>query len=170
MSKPKITSIKNPSLYDTVQAMRVQANKAKKELRPLAASIVSELEPGDYNSEILAIYAWVRQNIRYVKDIVNVEYVQAPKRLIESGQGDCDDIACILASLCMAIGHEVRFLVVGWAPNQPSHVFCQVAVRGRASADGGGAGEKLWVTLDPVADENTGEMQRRVQHVQMFGV
>lgn len=169
MAKPSTTLIKNPTLADTLRVMRVKANEQKKSLRPLAESICKGLEPGDYNSEILALYAWVRQNIRYTRDIHNVEYVKAPQRLIESGQGDCDDIACLLASLCMALGNECRFAVVGFEPNNPSHVFCQVAVRGRA--EGGNAkGEACWVTLDPVADEATAQMQSRVQHVQLFGI
>ena len=160
--------IKNPTLTTTVNVMRVKANEAKKTLRPLAESICAKVEPGDYNSEIYAIYSWVRQNIRYAKDPYDVEYVQAPRRLLESKQGDCDDIATLLASLCMAMGHECRFMVVGFEDGNPSHVFCQVAVRGVASVDGGARGEKLWVTVDPVADENTAQMHSRVGYVQPF--
>lgn len=167
---PATTLIKNPSLDDTLRVMRVKANEAKKALRPLAEMICSGLEPGDYNSEILAIYCWVRQNIRYARDIHDVEYVKAPARLLETRQGDCDDIACLLASLCMAMGNECRFLVVGFVPNTPSHVFCQVAVRGRPSMDGHTSGEKLWVTIDPVADENTAEMHGRVQFAKIFRI
>jgi len=170
---PSHTLIKNPTLDDTLRVMRVKANEAKKTLRPLAEKICAGLEPGDYNSEIYALYCWVRQNIRYARDIHNVEYVKAPARLLESKQGDCDDIACLLAALCMAMGNECRFLVVGFEDKNPSHVFCQVAVRaqapGRTSVDGNvPGGAPKWITVDPVADENTAQMHDRIGFVRAF--
>jgi len=168
---PRTTLIKNPSLDDTLRVMRVKANEAKKSLRPLAEKICAKLESGDYNSEIYAIYCWVRKNIRYAKDIHDVEYVKAPARLLESRQGDCDDIACLLAALCMAMGNECRFAVVGFETGEPSHVFCQVAVRtGAPGIDGNARGGKHWVTLDPVADDQTPEMHSRVRFARMYGI
>lgn len=170
------TLIRNPTLDQTVAAMRTEANKAKKTLRPLAEQICHELEPGDYNSEIGAIYAWVCKNIRYTRDIHNVEYVQSPARLIQSMSGDCDDIACLLAALCMALGNEARFLVVGFENRQPSHVFMQVAVRTKQSGGGNTSGEKLWVTLDPVADASalgpggTVQMHGRIRYCRIYPV
>jgi transglutaminase-like putative cysteine protease len=165
-----MTLKKNPSLDDTLIAMRAKAVEARKTLRPLAEQICAKIESGSYNDEINALYCWVCQNVKYRQDIHNVEYLRAPQRLIESGQGDCDDMACLLASLCMALGHECRFVVVGFEPNVPSHVICQVAIRGRAQQGGGGAGEKLWVTLDPVADENTAQMHGRVKYAKVFTI
>jgi len=136
----------------------------------LAEKICASVESGSYNDEILAIYGWVRQNIKYRKDIHNVEYVRAPMRMIESAQGDCDDMACLLAALCMALGHECRFVVVGFEGGEMSHVFCQVAVRGVVADGGGSRGAKDWVTLDPVADENTAQMHGRVQAVKVYNI
>jgi transglutaminase-like putative cysteine protease len=168
------TLIKNPTLDDTLRVMRTKANEARKTLRPLAVQICKGIEPGEYNSEILAVYAWVRQNVNYMRDIHDVEYVQAPARLLESKRGDCDDIACLLASLCMAIGNECRFAVIGFEDKQPSHVICQVAVRAQApgmtSVDGNGGAQKQWVTLDPVADENTPQMHGRVGFVKIYPI
>lgn len=168
MAPPRMTLIKNPTLNDTLRVMREKAHEAKKTLRPLAADICKHIVSGDYNSEIYAIYAWVDREIRYAKDIHDVEYVQAPARLLESKQGDCDDIACLIASLCMAMGHECRFVVVGFEDKNPSHVFCQAAVRGGASVDGHSHGGKTWVTLDPVAAESTRQMHSRVQMARVY--
>ncbi len=168
------TLIRNPTLEDTLRVMRTKANEAKKSLRPLAEKICAQLEPGEYNSEILALYAFVRKNVRYARDIHDVEYVKAPQRLLESKQGDCDDIACLLAALCMAMGNKCRFLVVGFEDKIPSHVFCQVAVRaqapGRMSVDGnpGSGVPEQWITVDPVADENTPQMHGRIGFVKIY--
>ncbi len=166
MPTPNTTTIKNPTHDDTLRVMREKAIEARKTLRPLAARICEKLEPGDYNGEVYALYCWVSANIRYVRDILDVEYVQAPARLLESKQGDCDDIACLLASLCMALGNECRFVVAGFESKVPEHVFCQVAVRGAAGNGGNASGGKLWVTLDPVAETfgpgSTAQMHRRI--------
>lgn len=173
---PSLTLIKNPSLDDTLRVMRTKANEAKKTLRPLAEKICRSVEPGDYNSEIQALYHWVCANIRYARDIHDVEYVKAPLRLLESKQGDCDDIACLLASLCMAMGNEARFLVVGFEDGLPSHVFCQTAVRaqspgGKVSVDGNAAKvPQQWVTLDPVAAENIPQMHSRVRFARVYKI
>jgi len=170
MGRPSTTLVKNPTLDVVVGVMRSKAIEARKSLRPLAEKIVAGIESGSYNDEISAIYRWVGQNIKYRQDIKDVEYVRAPMRLLESGQGDCDDVACLLASLCMALGHECRFIVVGFEDANPSHVFCQVAIRG-ASTDGGGSrGVKDWVTLDPVADENTAQMHSRVRFAKTYRI
>ncbi len=169
------TLTKNPTLDDTLRVMKTKAHEAKKSLRPLAESICKSLEPGDYNSELLAIYCFVRRNVRYARDIHEVEFIRAPARLLESKQGDCDDIACLLAALCMAMGNECRFLVVGFEDKNPSHVFCQVAVRtaapGSVSVDGNTPQvQRCWVTLDPVADENTSEMHKRVGYMRAYAL
>ncbi len=165
-----VTIKNNPKLADTLAVMVAKSKQARKELRPLAEHIVKKLYGGDYNSEIMSIYAWVDANVRYVKDPHDVELVKDPRRCVETGQGDCDDIACLIASLCMAVGHECRYVVVGFEPNVPSHVVCQCAVRGVVSHGGGAKGAKDWVTLDPVANLSTAEMHSRVQYAKVYGI
>ena len=170
-----ITVTKNPTLDDTLRAMKAKALEGRKTLRPFAESVCKGIESGDYNSEILALYQWVCGNIRYARDIEDVEYVKAPQRLLETKQGDCDDMATLLAALCMAYGNKCRFLVVGFEDRSPSHVFCQVAVRaqspGNTSVDGNaGQAPQQWVTLDPVASENTPQMHARVRFAKVYSL
>lgn len=155
---------KNPTLNDTIAAMRKLAHNAKKDLGiiRLTREIVRELQPGDYNGEILAIYNWVCQNVRYVRDIHDVELVISPQRVLQLGGGDCDDLATLLAGMLMSIGNECRFMVVGFEDKNPSHVFCQVALRTADAGGGNVAGARVWATVDPVADDATALMHRRV--------
>lgn len=168
----KGTLIKNPSLDDTLAAMRRLANNAKKDLGilKLTREIVRGLEPGDYNSEIQAIYYWVCQNVRYVRDIHDVELVISPQKVLQLGGGDCDDIACLLAAMLMSIGNECRFMVVGFENRVPSHVFCQVALRTADAGGGNVAGARLWATVDPVADDATVMMHKRVGYARSYPV
>lgn len=155
---------KNPSLDDTLAAMRQLAHAAKKDLGivRLTREIVRDLQPGDYNGEILAIYNWVCQHVRYVRDIHDVELVISPQKLLQLGGGDCDDLATLLAAMLMSIGNECRFMVVGFEDKNPSHVFCQVALRTGDAGGGNASGGRVWATVDPVADDTTAQMHRRV--------
>jgi transglutaminase-like putative cysteine protease len=166
------TLTKNPSLDDTLRAMAQLAHAGKKDLRivKLTREIVRGLEPGDYNSEIQAIYYWVCQNIRYVRDIHDVETVIAPIRVLELGGGDCDDMATLLAAMLMCVGNECRFMVVGFENRQPTHVFCQVALRTASAMDGSSGGNRVWATVDPVADELTASMHRRVGFARSYSL
>jgi hypothetical protein len=172
MTRMHGTLMKNPSLDDTLAAMKRLSHAAKKDLTilKLTREIVRGLEPGDYNSEIQAIYHWVCQNVRYVRDIHDVELVISPQRVLELGGGDCDDMACLLAAMLMSIGNECRFMVVGFENRTPSHVFCQVALRSASTGDGGVAGDKVWATVDPVADDSTAMMHKRVGFARSYSL
>jgi transglutaminase-like putative cysteine protease len=92
-------------------------------IRQLALRLVAGLRPKDYVGEVHALHRFVRDGIRYVRDIRGVETVQTPERTLENGQGDCDDKSTLLASLLQAIGHAARFEAVGFGPGQWSHVL-----------------------------------------------
>ncbi len=51
------------------------------------------------------LHRFVRDNIRYIKDIRDVETVAYPDITLQQGQGDCDDKSVLLASLLESIGH-----------------------------------------------------------------
>ncbi len=122
-------SVPQPKLRDVVDWMVKFANKGKVDMRvrSLVERLCAGVEPGDYASELFACYAWVDQNIRYMRDIDDVEFLKEPGVLIETKSGDCDDIATLLAAMFMACGNECVFSLVGFK-NQPmpSHVFCCV--------------------------------------------
>lgn len=172
----------NPSLDETVAHMRRLIHSARKDpvVLKLVREICAGLEPGDYNSEIQAIYHWVDAHVRYIQDPHGVELLIAPQRLIAmafqsenqgtKASGDCDDIAMLTASLLMAAGHNCRLVVAGFAPNNPSHVFAQVAVRTVDAGGGNSAGAQLWHTVDTVAAENTAQMHSRILFVRPYAI
>jgi len=79
----------------------------------------------DYSCEARMLYRFVRDSIRYVQDVNEIETVQEPQKTLEFGAGDCDDKATLLAALLESIGHPTRFVAIGFEPGIFSHVYVE---------------------------------------------
>ena len=103
------------------------------QVRNLAASLVQNLPPRDDLAEATALFQYVRDNVRFLRDPVTVELIQSVDYMLSQDvpQGDCDDKCTLLASLLLSIGFPVRFVAVGYQKNVFVHVLLQVAVDGQ---------------------------------------
>lgn len=130
----------------TLRIMRQLTRQGKKyfPLRELALSLVENLNQKDWYGEIRALHTYVRDNIRYVKDINGIETVAQPQITVEMGQGDCDDKSVLLATLLESIGHPTRFVAIGFKPGHYSHVLVESKV-----------GEK-WIPLETTEPVSVG--------------
>lgn len=97
----------------TIQIMSKVAHSRKGHplVRQLALYILSsyQVPSQDHVSESLAIGDFVKNNVIYRRDPDDIEYLQDPLKLaqdIKNGQatGDCDDIATLIATLCLSVG------------------------------------------------------------------
>lgn len=97
-------------------------------IRNRAISIFHDegIPPRAYMREADALQRFVRDAIRYLRDPVNLELVQAPQRTLEIGAGDCDDKATLLASMLLATGKPARFLALGFKGGPLSHVLVEM--------------------------------------------
>lgn len=150
-------------------ALEAQGNP---NVRLLAEEIVHNLGAKDYTSEIIAIYNFVCGHTRYMNDPRTVELVRRPERIVaELAAGktpslDCDDIVCLIVALALACGRETRICTVAFktvyynGEKQYSHVYCQVK-EPRSSQ---------WITLDPVAAEETRSMLGRIKEIKIWPV
>lgn len=150
-------------------ALESQSNLA---VRQLAEAACAGLDSKDYTSEYLALYNLLLQRCRYMRDPRTVELVRAPylvaQEILRGGRPnlDCDDLSAMLGALILAVGGNVRFVTVAFrnafynGERQYSHVFAQ-ALEPRSG---------LWIVLDPVAAEKTGEMMRRVRAAAIWPV
>lgn len=122
----------------TLKIMRGLARKYKAaiSIRTLAQILTRNLPPKNYTREVDTLFQFVRDKIRYVKDINGIETIQTPVQTVKLGSGDCDDKALLVAALLESIGHTTRFVAVGFSPVGYSHVFTQTKI-----------GPK-WVTLE----------------------
>lgn len=128
----------------TLEHMRLLVMNAVKDpgLISLVNGLTKNLEPRDYTGEITAIYNWVRDYIRYRRDIEGVETLIKPDALVFNPeiarQGDCDDFSMLLATMLKIAGYPTRF-IAGVVPGaRQGHVYVQV-----------NTGNK-WVTLDAI--------------------
>lgn len=114
----------------TLALMVTIARQSKSDfaVRNQALRLVQTLPQKDYYAEVEAIHKYVRDDIRYVKDIDGIETLALPSKTMLMMQGDCDDKALLAASLLIALGHQSRFVAVGSAPNTYSHVLVETLI------------------------------------------
>lgn len=111
----------------TLKIMKEVANAGKISLpiRNLAVNLINHLPQKDYFNEVKILHRFVRDQIRYVKDIRGVETVQTPDVTLRLRAGDCDDKSVLLASMLEAIGHPTRFVAIGFRPDDFAHVYVE---------------------------------------------
>ena len=93
----------------------VDEYKLKPIFRQLAVKIINNFpcQHKNYDCYVYAIAKWIRDNIKYVKDIKGYETLQTPDNTLKIGGGDCDDHALLAATLLQAIGMKTYFKIVG---------------------------------------------------------
>lgn len=153
-----LTEFRGPE--DTLRAMADAALGARGEksmlVRGFTEWVIRDVWPKDYLGEIIAIRnALVQPSLtrpgspmfRYANDPRHVEMVKDPERQVTeirdfgSTVTDCDDQACMVATMCLCIGREVELIALGFAPQELSHV----GVRCKEPKTG------QWIWLDSVA-------------------
>lgn len=170
----KILQFEYRGAPQTIEVMRRAALDSQSNLavRQLAELACAKLDSKDYTSEYLALYNLLLQRCRYMRDPRTVELVRAPylvaQDILRGGRPslDCDDLSATVAALVLAVGGNVRFVTVAFkhaffnGQRQYSHVFAQ-ALEPRSG---------LWIVLDPVAAEKTGEMMTRIKAAAVWPV
>ena len=111
----------------TLKLMARLTREGKKCLpvRLVAQQLTQPLAQRNYPAEVRALHAFVRDRIRYVRDIRGVETIQDAERTLTIKSGDCDDQSVLLAALLESIGHRTRFHAIGFAPDRFSHVYAE---------------------------------------------
>jgi hypothetical protein len=134
----------------TLQVMRDFARAAvanpQQIVRTKAEQLVGGLPPRQWFEEIRALHGFVRDQIRYLRDPVNMERVATPEMTLEIGQGDCDDKATLLAALLDSIGHPARFIALAFNGEGFSHVLVETKVRNT------GIDRRDWMPLETILD------------------
>lgn len=137
----------SPGTHATLKLMAGLVKQFKRDpmIRETALSLVAGLRPKDWSGETARLYEYVRDQIRYTRDVSGVETLQTPPVTMELEAGDCDDKSTLLAALLESIGHPTRFVATGYrAPQAYSHVYVESLL-----------GDK-WMPLDATTDKPFG--------------
>lgn len=126
-------------IRQTLRLMATLAAQAKVQprIRQKALALTAHIPPKAFQAELTALFQFVRDRIRYVRDVFNIETVATPAKTLELGAGDCDDKVTLLAALLEAIGFETRYVALAWQPGLYSHVILEAWCEGD------------WIALDP---------------------
>lgn len=156
---------------DTLRAMIAAAQGARGErsmrVRFLVEDIIRRLHPKAYAAEVVVVRDWVATNVRYTNDPAHVELVKDPERLVEEYEeyqdavGDCDDMACLIGTMCLQLGREVQFVAAGFRePGLYTHVFCRV----KDPKSG------QWINCDPVAGTKERQMLESIVSYELWSL
>src|SRR4030067_764158 len=112
---------------DTLKLMRRLVRDGKKSIvvRNAALSLMYDVLQKDYLNEIKRIHNFVQNEIRYIRDINEVETLQTPEKSLEIKQGDCDDKSTLAAAMLESVGHPTRFVAAGYGKGDFQHVWVE---------------------------------------------
>jgi len=132
--------------------MRDMTRRGRKNLmvRNKAVLLTRDLPQKDRPGEIRVLHNFVRDSIRYVRDVRGVETVQDAEATLRLQAGDCDDKSVLLASMLEALGFRTRFRAVGFKPGHYQHVFPEVLFDG------------FWLALETTEPVSPGWIPRNI--------
>lgn len=136
-----------PGIFQTLATMRAMVSRYKVDpsIRHAAVNVVYLTPEKDEYAEVQAIFEFVRDHVRYLKDVNGVETLATPDKTLQMLIGDCDDQTVLLASMLESVGYPTRFIVAGYSDTESlEHVYMQVLVRGE------------WIDCDPTEREPLG--------------
>jgi len=90
------------------------------------------------------IQDWVRENIAYIPDPIDVETVQTPGITLRVKAGDCDDHVVLVSAMLQSVGIPVRYVVIGKDRDSFSHIYTEALIGSR------------WVAVDTTLAGNIG--------------
>lgn len=118
----------------TVQiiANRVSASLRRPTVRLQALQILRAANASSFSENIAAraLHTWIRNNIRYVHDPIDVETVQDPDVTLQLQAGDCDDHAALMSAMLQSIGIKTRYSVIGDGVTY-LHIFPEAFINGQ---------------------------------------
>lgn len=124
----------------TMREMRrlIDEGKRDAEVMRAAGAVIfttpEKLEAG----EVCAVFEYVRDHVRYVRDVVGHETLASARMTLARQAGDCDDQTVLLGAMLESVGYPVRLVVAAYqAPGNWEHVFLEVWAAGE------------WIACDP---------------------
>jgi transglutaminase-like putative cysteine protease len=112
--------------------------RASPTVRVWAQGLVRDCASRDSVCQVRTVQSWVRDHIKYLADVRNVETIQTPDYTLNMRSGDCDDQAELVAAGLESLGRQTRFIAIAIRGGDFSHVSSQVLLGTR------------WVNLETI--------------------
>ena len=160
-----------PSPQETLAWMAkfIRDGQQDQRVRELAERLVAGIFSHDYLSEYAAVLNWVRANIKYRRDPRTIEQVKTPQIVLQTQNGDCDDMAVLIGTLVGSLGAQVR-LVAGAMRGAPIVPRTGKPMLSHVWVEAFDPKSDCWVVLDPVPGRKVNEMLGRLAHVVVLPV
>ena len=177
--KQEVIGSGDDAIYKTIKAMKrlAAADAFSKEIQAIADKASTKCK-NNANCLALAAFNEVKKIITYKYDHINVtkyfkaddpsriEFLTRPKYFAGGGieYGDCDDMACLLASVCLNLGLRVNFVIIAHkgSSKEFSHVFNEILMKNKS-------GKAYWVPADLVKGD-FGWAKMPVNRIEQFEV
>jgi transglutaminase-like putative cysteine protease len=100
-------------------------------IRELALKIVKDVPEKAWLQEAKAIFEWVKENIKYRRDVFCKDSYHTAERIVELGSGDCDDMVILMNSLLCSIGFRTGARIISSRPDRGfHHIYSLVEIPG----------------------------------------
>lgn len=151
--RKRVTSIDDKVSYLLDE---IDTGKRDPNIIRIAAGVLSRKKKGrwlvperDWRGEVVALFNYVRQNVRYTRDTDGIEVFRRPGRTLELGIGDCDDLSILLGALLAAVGYPIIIRVIALKPSTVfQHVYLMAGLPPHKPT--------TWMALDPSRPEAAG--------------
>ena len=104
-----------------ILANLIEEGSRSPKIRETALAIVKNCASRDYLCELKSIFKWLKENIRFVGDIKDIDTYHTAERVLNLRQADCDDSLILGASLCASIGYPILIKIISQDKNEPFH-------------------------------------------------
>lgn len=154
----KLYQVKSESIDDRIAWLEAEINDGKRSerIRQIASGILTgktaegkwQIPERDWRGEIKGAFDYVREKVRYTRDIHDVELFQKADRTLDLGIGDCDDLAILLGSILGNIGYPLLIRIISTGGPAFHHVYLVAGIPPHAPTE--------WIPIDASQDEGPG--------------
>lgn len=154
----KLYAVKSDDIDDRISYLEMEINEGKrlKRIRQIAGEILTakdesgqwQIPERDWKGELAGAFNYVRNSVRYTRDIHDVELFQKADRTLELGIGDCDDLTILLGSILGNIGFPLIIRIISTEGPVFHHVYLMAGIPPENPTE--------WVALDASQGEGIG--------------
>lgn len=117
------------------------------EMRRIGLAVTEVCNARDDRCELMAIYDFVKRNVRYTGDVTNKDTFQSAFRTMQFAGGDCDDFSTLIAVLAMVNGFTVKFRITSNYGSSWDHIYIVAGLPKLES--------RSWIALDATLPGST---------------